>query len=323
MQPKQQRQNLARLTDNKFAALVRMFMSPANPRWTLPQDKGGYAHNTKISWTRALQFAIRPDCLGDLSLQEIRPSLVQAFFDGIADRPGKQKVTLTAFKQVEAWAIVRELLPRQITIGVKIGKLTGGHIPWTEAQVAFARKNLRPDLALVVVLGAYTGQRRGDLVRMCPTDIEIYNGITGINVVQEKTKRALWVPILPALASEMETWERAPGPFLRRLDGRPWHKDHLTDQWEIARARHPELAGLVLHGLRAHACVQLRRAGLSASLIADTVGMSMPMVERYCRFSAQRENATAAVVHLQNAAQERNKAVVGFPQTKLLKSNDT
>jgi hypothetical protein len=40
------------------------------------------------------------------------------------------------------------------------------------------------------------------------------------------------------------------------------------------------------------------------------VGMSVPMVERYCRFSAQRENATAAVVHLQNAVQERNKTRV-------------
>jgi hypothetical protein len=105
----------------------------------------------------------------------------------------------------------------------------------------------------------------------------------------------------------METWERAPGPFLRRLDGRPWRKDDLTDHIERARDRHPELAGLVLHGLRGHACVQLRRAGLSGVLISDMVGMSVPMVERYCRFSAQRENATAAIVHLQNAVQERNK----------------
>jgi integrase len=307
MKPEQPRPNLARLTDNKFAALVRLFMSPANPRWNLPQERGGYAGQTKDNWSRALTFAARPDCLGDVSLNEIRPSLVQAFFDGIADKPGKQKVTLTALKQVEAWAIVRELLPRQITLGVKIMKSDGGHIPWTEAQVAFARANLRPDLARAVVLAAYTGQRRGDLVRMCPTDIEMHNGFAGINVVQEKTKRALWVPILPMLALEMETWERAPGPFLRRLDGRPWKKDDLTDHIERARDKHPELAGLVLHGLRGHACVQLRRTGLSGALISDVVGMSVPMVERYCRFSAQRENATAAIVHLQNAVQERNK----------------
>ena len=73
MRPKQQRPSLARLTEDKFAALVRLFMSPANPKWHLPQDNGGYASNTKDSWSRALQFAIRPDCLGDLSIAEIRP----------------------------------------------------------------------------------------------------------------------------------------------------------------------------------------------------------------------------------------------------------
>jgi len=130
-------------------------------------------------------------------------------------------------------------------------------------------------------------------------------------VVQEKTKRALWVPILSALATEMDTWKRAPGPFLRRLNGHPWTGRILTDHWERERMKYPELADLVFHGLRGHACVQLRRAGLKGTLIADTVGMSVPMVERYCRFSSQRENATAAVVHLQNAVQERNKIRIG------------
>jgi hypothetical protein len=95
------------------------------------------------------------------------------------------------------------------------------------------------------------------------------------------------------------------------LNGLPWNKNDLTDHFERARDKHPELAGLVLHGLRGHACVQLRRAGLSGVLISDMVGMSVPMVERYCRFSVQRENATAGVVHLQNVVQERNKKSTG------------
>ena len=168
-----------------------------------------------------------------MSLQEIKPSLVQAFFDGIADKPGKQKVTLTALKQIEAWAIVRELLPRQITLGVRISKSTGGHIPWTEAQVAFAKANLRHDLARAVVLAAYTGQRRGDLVRMCPTDVEVYNGITGINVVQEKTNRALWVPILPARDGDLATRTRAiPTAF-----GWPSVEEGRSDRPRRARTR--------------------------------------------------------------------------------------
>ena len=142
MQPKQPRPSLARLTDNKFAALVRLFMSSANPRWTISQDKGGYAHNTKDSWSRALQFAIRPDCLGDVSLQDIRPSLVQAFFDGIADKPGKQKVTLTVTPAAKKWLaehghdprfgarplgrLIENEIARELADQVLFGKLTKG-----------------------------------------------------------------------------------------------------------------------------------------------------------------------------------------------------
>ena len=65
-----------------------------------------------------------------------------------------------------------------------------------------------------------------------------------------------------------------------------------------------------MHGLRGHACVRLRRAGLTAMQIADMIGMSVPMVERYCRLSVQKENAVAAVIQLQGTVAERNAANV-------------
>jgi integrase len=174
--------------------------------------------------------------------------------------------------------------------------------------VDYAIEHARRDFQRVVILGAYTGQRGSDLIRMCYTDLEtLPNGLTGFQVTQQKTKRDMWVPILPALAKHLSTWERAPGPLLRRLDGRPWSRESLTHQWQTERARHPVLAGCVLHGLRGYACVQLRQAGITGSLIADTVGMSLPMVERYCRFSKQRENASAVVLQLERTMQERNR----------------
>src|SRR5262249_21964329 len=195
-------------TDERFVAVVRLFMSAANPKWALPQPKG-YSESTKATWGRELQFMARPDCLGAIPVSEIRPSLVQAFFDGIADRPGKQDAALAALRQLEKWAIVRELLPRQITLGVEISKSSGdGHIPWTDAQVAIGEQYARPDIARAITLGANTGQRRSDLVRMGPTDIETYNGIDGINVRQKKTGRQAWVPITTSLPDAMKPWER-------------------------------------------------------------------------------------------------------------------
>jgi len=61
-------------------------------------------------------------------------------------------------------------------------------------------------------------------------------------------------------------------------------------------------------GLRATACVRLLRAGANTRQIADLVGMFEGIVGRYCRFSVQRENASAAVLHLDRTFRERNPA---------------
>jgi integrase len=285
------------ISEDSFAALVRLYFT-ANPKWRT------YSSSTQTTWRRELNFAAQPDCLGAVSLQEIRPALVQAFIDGIADRPGKQGASLRALRQLEKWAIVRDYLPRPITTGVEIGHSDDGHIPWTDEQVAVAEQHARPDLARVVTLGANTGQRGSDLIRMCWTDVEVYEGRPGVNVVQQKTGRKIWVPILSTLAAAMETWQREPGPFLRRPNGLPWNRVDLSNQWQRERDRNPALlehskTPLVIHGLRAHACVRLRRAGCNAQQIADMVGMSVPMVEHYCRFSEQRANATAALLHME------------------------
>ena len=150
---------------------------------------------------------------------------------------------------------------------------------------------------------------------MGPTDIETYSGIDGINVTQKKTGKQIWVPILAPLAKAMETWERRPGPFLlRSIDGLPWQSKQLSMAIDYGIDHNRQLeelkrAGLVPHGLRGHACVRLKRDGINPMQIADMVGMSIPMVARYCRLSVQRENAVAAVYHLEGTRRERQSRI--------------
>src|SRR6476661_960328 len=89
----------ARITDDCFAAVVRTFVSSAKFQ--------GYSQSTRETWSRELRLAERPDTLGAISVNIMRPALVQAFIDGFADRPGKQSVALAALRQLERWAIVR------------------------------------------------------------------------------------------------------------------------------------------------------------------------------------------------------------------------
>jgi integrase len=304
MRRDEQRRKVVRVTEESFAAVLRGFMSSSNPRWVK------YSDATRDLWGRELLRAGRPDCLGAVTVDQIRPALVQAYIDGIAGSPGKQAAAYAALKQVEKWAVVRDLLPRPITTGVEFEDGGGGHIPWTEEQVALAEQQARPDLARVITLGANTGQRGSDLIRMGPTDIETFNGTDGIRIVQKKTGREVWIPIASPLAAAMATWGRRPGPFLVKPDGSPWTRVALSNTWVWHRDRNPALAplksaGLVLHGLRAHACVRLLRAGANTRQISDMIGMSEPMVKNYTRFSDQQQNASAAVFHMERTIRER------------------
>ncbi len=306
--PQDERRKVVLVTEDSFAALVRAFK--VSPKFT------GYAQATQDLWGRELDFAARPDCLGALARHEIRPALVQAFFDGLTGRPGKQAAALAALKQLERWAVVRDLLPRQITLGVETEDSDGGHVPWSAEQVAYAETNLPAHLARVITLAANTGQRGSDLIRMGWTDIETYEGIEGINVRQKKTGRDVWIPIASTLDAAMRTWERRPGPFLLREDGRPWTRKALTAAWTYQRDTSAAFASyrlcgpdldrpLVLHGLRGHACVVLLRAGANTRQVSDMVGMSEEMVAGYTRLSLQRDNAVAAVHHLERTIRER------------------
>src|SRR5882757_4593463 len=101
MRDDEPRPKLKRVSEDTFAALVRVYMES-------PKFKG-YSAGTQDTWGRELRHAARPDLLGWRSLQDIRPSLIQAYLDGLAGRPGKQAVAYSVFKQMEKWAIVREL----------------------------------------------------------------------------------------------------------------------------------------------------------------------------------------------------------------------
>jgi integrase len=268
----------------------------------------GYAEGTQLLWARELRFACAPNCLGDISVAEVRPALVQGYLDGWVDKPGKQQNALRAIKALTVWAVVRDLLPRDITLGVRTGRPKGGHIPWSDRHVEIGETHARRDLAQVITLGATTGQRISDLVKMCWTDIRVINGQPGIDVRQKKThkkaRERTWVIIDDRLAAAMATWERQPGPILRRLDGQPWGRSSLlTLAWRHELNRNPDLAEhkelrLVLHGLRGHCCTRLARVGLNDRQIANIVGMSVENVENYTKLSAQEQNALAAITTL-------------------------
>jgi integrase len=266
------------------------------------------AESSRYKYRRLFKIAEAPEALGLVAVEQMHPAIVQAFLDGFADRPGAQYGALAAIKAVEKWAIVRRKLPGTITLGCELIGGGDGNRPWTEEQVYFAEHRLPETWSRVVTLMVNTGQRGSDIVKMGWTDLETYDGHRGINVIQKKTGRQIWIPCTAELNAAIDRWERAgergPRPFILKARGTKWTREDLSTYWTPLRNKHPELAGCKLHGLRAVACVRLLRAGANTRQIGDMVGMSEQMVARYTRFAEQRKNALAAVAILE----ERNVA---------------
>jgi len=284
-----------------FAQVIRAYL--ISPKFD------GLAKSTQAHYRYLLAFAEAPETLGLLPVEVIRPALVQAFLDGLAGRPGLQLNAKAALKAVEKWAIVRDMLPHPITLGCEVEGIDGGHEPWTDEQVVLAELHAKPSLSRLITLGANTGQRGSDLVRMRWTDLETYEGRPGINVTQQKTGLRIWIPFTQDLARAVSNWERRPTFLALKSNGEPWTRTQLSEAWLREKGTNPKLAplkGLVFHGLRATAVVRLRRAGATTAQISDMVGMSAPMVTRYSRLSVQRENALAAVIHLDRTKNERD-----------------
>jgi hypothetical protein len=90
-----------------FSHVIKAFL--ASPKFK------GLGESTADHWKRELLLA--EVTLGALSVHDVKPSIIQAHLDGLAEYPGKQMTAKTAIQALEKWAIVRDHLPRS-----RIGK---------------------------------------------------------------------------------------------------------------------------------------------------------------------------------------------------------
>jgi integrase len=223
--------------------------------------------------------------------------------DNLFATPSKANSFLSAMQALSKWARVRNHIEQSLIEGVEGYAKDTGHKPWTPEQIKAAHDQLTGTVRRGILLMLYTGQRGSDVVRLGPTDVvRLDDGNSGFSLRQKKTGRYVVCPILDELAAEMDTWKRRPGPYLLQANGKPYSRKLLWKHFDEARENIPELGDVTMHGLRATAVVRLRRLGLSAPLICDAIGMSLPMVQRYCRFADQEENARAVLTSLRKNA---------------------
>lgn len=253
----------------------------------------------KAASTQALNrhyLGIIRDVWGGMRADGVRPKHVLELRDTFAETPRKADELISTLRTIFAWGRPRELAG-EINPAVDIAKLSGGDgwAPWQADDIAYARKHLAGHLWHAAALALYTGQRQGDVLKMDWRAIRDGR----ISLRQEKTLKALSIPLHRDLAAILEQIPRASTRILTNSRGRPWASG-FRSAWQKAmdaeafadfRARR-----LVFHGLRKSAVNFLLEAGATVPEAAAITGQSHQMVAHYAKGIDQTKLASAAIL---------------------------
>jgi integrase len=204
---------------------------------------------------------------------------------------------------------VRELMKHAVEIGLRsddptrdvkaIGIRSDGHHSWTEAEIAQfeGRHPIGSRQRLAFALLLYTGQRRGDVIRMGRQHLR--DGM--LSVRQEKTSAVLTIPVHAALSQAIAAIPREHLTFLTTSRGEPF-KPTPFSTWFRKACNAAGLPHCSAHGLRKAVACRLAESGCTAHEIAAITGhASLREVARYTRAADQRHLAVAAMAKVSKA----------------------
>ena len=151
------------------------------------------------------------------------------------------------------------LRPDNPANGIRLPNLkTDGYHAWTEAEIEQfqERHALGTKARLALALLLYTGQRRGDVVRLGRQHIR--DGF--VHMRQQKTSIELALPIHPKLAAIIAETPAEHLTLLTTQTGKPFSAAGFGN-WFRDRCNEAELGHCSAHGLRKAAARRLAEAG--------------------------------------------------------------
>lgn len=179
----------------------------------------------------------------------------------------------------------------------KLRHKSDGFTTWEESHIAVFLDHHQPGsrahLALMLLL--YTGQRRGDVVRMGWHNVR--DGF--LSMVQSKTGQPVSIPILPPLGDALAGLPKDGPAFLLSDRGGPLSPEGFTNWFRkmVKAAGLPD--GLSPHGLRKATCRRLAEGGCTPHQIMAISGhQTLAEVTRYTVAASRRELAEQAMASL-------------------------
>jgi len=263
---------------------------------------------------------------GDQPVTAIQRKHVLALQDKYADQPATADRMVTVLRVLLAFAVKRELRADNPAEGVeKLRKPSQveGHKPWPDwVTDKFRDAHSGTMMGLAMMLGLYTGQRLGDVLRMRWSDIS--DGY--IEVKQGKTGTPLQIRLHRDLVAVLDLTAKR-GPFILTTErGLPYASSNFRHHFAKA-LKSAGLSGLgySYHGLRYTAAGTLAELGLSVHEIAAITGhKSLAMIAKYTRGAEQRRLGDAAILrweeHAPNGKVENRSDDIGKHHAKGLRN---
>jgi len=262
----------------------------------------------RLSTQRAYRGTIERLCAehGDKRAADLRREHVVRLMAARAEHPGAANGLRMALRVMMKHAIDIGLRADDPTREVKAVRIVSdGHHSWTDDEIAQFEQchpvGSRARLALGLLL--YTGQRRGDVIRMGAQHIR--NG--ALYVKQEKTGIELIIPLHPSLAAIIAAAPRDHLTFVTTRLGGPFQGSAFS-RWFRERCDEVRLPHCCAHGLRKAAARRLAEAGCTAHEIGAITGhASLTELVRYTRAADQRRLAESAMTKTRTSVGKLNE----------------
>jgi integrase len=227
---------------------------------------------------------------------------VQRIINEKAATPFAQHNLLKTLRTMFEWAVGEGRIPDNPALGVKRVKVkTAGYKSWSEAEIAqfeaYYPIGSKARLAFALIL--YTGQRRGDVVKMGAH--HIHTGVLTID--QGKTEGGeqahLEIPVHPKLREIIDsTPTLGVKTFLVTNFGKPFTPAGFGN-WFRDRCNEAGLSDISAHGGRKATARRLAEIGCSAHMIAAITGhASLAEVQRYANAADRKRLAREAIKKL-------------------------
>jgi integrase len=243
---------------------------------------------------------------GHRLVRDLRREHIRAILGQMQDRPHAANNLLKVLLVVLDHAVSQGMIASNPARGMRRypTRNKDGYRAWSEEDIArfLATHPIGSPAGLAFALALYTGQRRGDLVKL---GFQHLRG-SRIELRQQKTGRTLSIPVHPELARALAAAPRTDLTFITGRRGRPLTPLGFGNLF-AKMCREAGLSGLSVHGLRKACARRLAEAGCSANEIAAISGhASLREIAHYTAAAEQAHLADQALNRQLRAERERN-----------------